>query len=359
MLLSHLLAPLLQTGPISGTLNQTATASGTVTPTITVSPAVIQAVQSTPIPPLYNIGSVITIILSLVFVVGVPFLLIRRFGVSLRYMLWGALVGFAGQMIIVPLVQQGIGSVLNVPANPDIIMLLGLVLISSLVAGLAGVLGFYLVCQLVLKYDEERTWGGAAMTGAGAAAIWVALNLIFSSATGLVSALQWPPSPATIAQLPDAVKLQLPDTVNAIKQLSGYEWIPELWFGLTFAIATVAAAVLVFAYFRRREWTWLAAAAGLLLLVNASGNAYGGNIIGYILSGPLGVLNASVVLMLVDALLVYASIYFIRRLYEPPEVKTAPAIAAPGAAKVVDADQVMSDHPELELPKPTRRKRRR
>jgi uncharacterized membrane protein YhfC len=356
MLLSPLLIPLLQTGPVSSTLTQTATASGTVTPTITVSPAVIQAVQSTPIPPLYNIGSVITIILILLFVVGVPFILIRRFGVSLRYMLWGALAGFSSQMIVVPLVQQGIGSVLTIPTNPDDTTLLGLALIGSLVAGAVGALGFFLVCQLVLKFDDERTWVGAVMTGTGAAAVLLVINFALSSVTGLISSLQWPPSPSAINQLPDDVKVQLPDTVNAIKQLSGYEWIPALWFALTLGIVTIAAAVLVFAYFRRRDWTWLAAAVGLLLLVTASGNAYGGgNIVGYVLSGPLGVLNASIVLMLVDALLAYASIYFIRRLYEPPEVKAA----APAPATVVDAEPIMPDHSELETPSAPRRKRRR
>ena len=354
MLLSHLLAPLLQTGPVSDTLTQTATASGTVTPTITVSPAVIHAVQTTPIPPLYNIGSVITIVLSLVFVVGVPFLLIRRFGVSLRYMLWGALAGFAGQMVVVPLVQQGIGSLLNVPANPDNTTLLGLALIGSLVAGAAGALGFFLVYQLVLKFDDERTWVGAVMTGAGAAAVLLVVNIVLSAVTGLVSALQWPPSPAAIAALPDDVKVQLPDTVKAIAQLSGYEWVPEIWFGLTLGIVEIGVAVLVFAYFRRREWTWLAGGVGLLFLTYG-----GGSIVDYFLNGALGTLGTTLAELLVWGLIAAASKYFIFRLYEPPEVKAAPAIAAPSSANVVDAEQVMSDHPELELPKPTRRKRRR
>ncbi len=349
MLLSHLFIPLLQTGPVSGTLTQTATASGTVTPTITVSPAVIQAVQKTPIPPLYNIGSVIIILVCLLFVVGVPLLLVRRFGVSLRYMLWGALLGFASQMIVVPLVQQGIGTILNVPANPDSTTLLELTLIGSLIAGAAGALGFFIIYQMILKWDEERTWVGAVMTGAGAAAVLLVIQFGLSSIQGLVSSLQWPLSPSALNQLPDDQKAQLPDIVKTISQLSGYEWVPELWFALTLGIVEIAAAVLVFAYFRRREWTWLAGGAGLLFLAYA---AIG--IVLYFLSGA-SALSISIAQIALYTLIAAAGIYFIRRLYEPPEIKTA----APAPATVVDSEAIMPDHSELETPTVSRRKKRR
>lgn len=343
---------LAQVGPVSATLTQSATAA--ITPVVTITDTRLAA-QFPPLPSLYVPVYAVLIVIGLLFAIGVPLLIARRFGTSFRFMLWGAAAGFASEELIIPIVGQQLIATFGLSANPDASSVLGFFLLLALISAAVLILGYYLIYQLILKFDDERSWDAGLMTGAGAGVVIFALTFLFSALGTVASSFQWPPTAEQIASLTADQKAQLPDVIKYYAQLSGFEPIPELWLGLCLAICTIAAAVLVITYFRRREWTWLAGAVGLLFLGSGLGN-----VADYVLSPALGILGSSIAEIVLYTALAAVAVYLVFRVYEPPSAKPAltPATIVDSAATPTDA-QIMTDHPELEAPKSTARRRRR
>ncbi|MHB0857102.1 MAG: YhfC family intramembrane metalloprotease [Anaerolineae bacterium] len=216
---------------------------------------------------------IVTWVIAILIQIGFPIALAiwfkRRYDVTWRVFLFGALVFLVFQLILrvpaVQLISQALAPQLMASQSLLVLYLVAL----AITAGLFETVGRWVGYRWLFRGREDYTWRNGVAYGIGHGGFESVILVGLSSLFSLVQAIQITTS--SVEQLQQAYPELLPQALAAREQFMALSWSDPLWGGIERLLAMpfhIALSLIVLLVFTRKQGRWIWVALALHALVD-------------------------------------------------------------------------------------------